>query len=151
MTISIGPSRRVTSLATALPSRRSARSIEASPSRKLVSRTSASQAGNVGRKKRICCWLGTNEIPSAAASNAKTDAADQACGAQASGYAVGPASLRRAKQAFQHLQRRGLEPVAREAEGDQRIVVRPHRTVVVGHRVVAGLARGNRADAPAGE
>ena len=40
--------------------------------------------------------------------------------------------------------------VAREAGGDQRVVVRPDRSGVVAERVVAGLARAERADAPAG-
>ena len=44
-----------------------------------------------------------------------------------------------------------LEAVAREAQRDQRVVVRPDRAVVIGHRVVARLAHGDGADAPAGE
>ncbi len=49
------------------------------------------------------------------------------------------------------MRHRMLQAVAREAERDQRVVVRPDRTVMVGHRVVARLAFGDRADAPARE
>src|SRR5439155_12971164 len=43
---------------------------------------------------------------------------------------------------------RMLQAVAREAERDQRIVVRPDRSVVIGHRVVADFAPRDGADAP---
>src|SRR5947207_14956855 len=44
-----------------------------------------------------------------------------------------------------------FEAVAGKAERDQRVVMRPDRAVVIGHRIVAGLAQRHRADAPAGE
>ena len=46
------------------------------------------------------------------------------------------------------MRHRMLQAVAREAERDQRIVVRPDRSVVIGHRVVTGFAARNGADAP---
>ena len=44
-----------------------------------------------------------------------------------------------------------LEAVAAQAPGDERVVERPDRADVVADRVVAALALGQRADAPAGE
>src|SRR6185437_4629164 len=44
-----------------------------------------------------------------------------------------------------------LQAIPREPQGDQRIVVRPDRAVVVGHRIVAGFALGDGANAPARE
>ncbi len=49
------------------------------------------------------------------------------------------------------MRHRMLQPVAGKAERDQRIVVRPDRPVVIGHRIVARLALRDGADAPAGE
>ena len=46
---------------------------------------------------------------------------------------------------------RALQPVAREPERDQRVVVRPDRAVVIRHRIVARLAARDGADAPARE
>ena len=46
---------------------------------------------------------------------------------------------------------RTLEAVAREAERDQRIVVRPDRAVVIGHRIVAHFTARHGPDPPAGE
>ena len=46
------------------------------------------------------------------------------------------------------MRHRMLQAVAREAERDQRIVVRPDRSIVIGHRVVTGFAARHRADAP---
>ena len=46
---------------------------------------------------------------------------------------------------------RAGETVSRHAGGDDRVVVRPDRAVVIRLRVVASLAGGNRADAPAGK
>src|SRR5262249_58751776 len=43
------------------------------------------------------------------------------------------------------------QTVTREPERDQRVVVRPDRSVVIGHRIVAGFAQRDGADAPAGE
>lgn len=45
----------------------------------------------------------------------------------------------------------GVQAVPRQAEGDHGVVVRPDAAAVVGQRVVRGLARGERTDAPAGE
>ena len=64
--------------------------------------------------------------------------------------AAGPVAGRR-RQPLEQPRRRGAVAVAGEAEADQRVVVRPDRAVVVAHRVVAGLGRRQRADAPAGE
>ena len=50
------------------------------------------------------------------------------------------------------LEQRGgalLESVVRKSDGDHRIVVRPDRSVVIRHRVVAGLTFGNGPYAPA--
>src|ERR1700761_6412658 len=44
-----------------------------------------------------------------------------------------------------------LQAVAREPERDQRIVMRPDRAVMIGHRIVAGLVQRDGADAPARE
>ncbi len=55
------------------------------------------------------------------------------------------------EQACEQALDRALQAVAREPERDQRIVVRPDRTVVVGHRIVARFSVRDRADAPAGE
>ncbi len=44
-----------------------------------------------------------------------------------------------------------LQAVVREPERGERVVVRPDRSVVVRHRVVARLAQGDGADPPAGE
>src|SRR5215210_1092168 len=44
-----------------------------------------------------------------------------------------------------------VKPVTRKAFGNQPVVVRPHRTVVVRHRIVAGLDRRERADPPTRE
>src|SRR4030095_11799804 len=38
--------------------------------------------------------------------------------------------------------------VARQSQRDQRVVVRPDRAIVVGHRVVASLGGGDRPNAP---
>src|SRR6185437_16234836 len=48
---------------------------------------------------------------------------------------------------------RGLAPetVARETRGNQGIVVRPDRAVVVAHRIVSRLGRGDGAYAPSGK
>ena len=43
------------------------------------------------------------------------------------------------EQRAEHLRGRPLQAVAREAHGDQAVVVRPDRAVVIGHRVVARL------------
>ena len=43
------------------------------------------------------------------------------------------------------------QPVARQAEGDQSVVMRPDRAVVIGHGIVARLGGGHGADAPARE
>ena len=43
------------------------------------------------------------------------------------------------------------QSVSSEAEADQRVVVRPDRAVVVGHRIVARFGRSDRPDAPASE
>src|SRR4051794_4917042 len=58
---------------------------------------------------------------------------------------------RRVEQALEDMRHRMLEAVAREPERDQRIVVRPDRAVMIGHRIVAHLALRDRADAPARE
>src|SRR6478672_8204071 len=55
------------------------------------------------------------------------------------------------EQAFEHPLDRSLEAVAREPERDQRVVVRPDRSVVIRHRIVARFGIGNGADAPAGK
>src|ERR671912_2378489 len=57
----------------------------------------------------------------------------------------------RAEQALVHACRSRLEAVAGEAKADDRIVVRPHRAVVIRHRVIASLALGDRADPPPAE
>src|SRR6478609_845905 len=46
------------------------------------------------------------------------------------------------------MRHRMLQAVAREAERDQRIVMRPDRSIVIGHRVVTGFAARYGADAP---
>src|SRR3984957_9480113 len=43
------------------------------------------------------------------------------------------------------------QSISSKAEADQRVVVRPDRAVVVGHRIVARFGRGDRPDAPARE
>src|SRR5262245_45972034 len=58
---------------------------------------------------------------------------------------------RRIEQALEHALDRAIEAAAREPERNQRIVVRPDRAVVVGHRVVARFRAGDGANAPAGE
>src|SRR5918996_4086678 len=58
---------------------------------------------------------------------------------------------RRVEQALEYPGRLAREAVAREPRGDHRVVVWPERAVVVAHRVVAQLGRGNRPDAPAGK
>ena len=52
------------------------------------------------------------------------------------------------EQGLEQMRHRMLQAVAREAERDQRIVVRPDRSIVIGHRVVTGFAARHRADAP---
>src|SRR5690625_878523 len=44
-----------------------------------------------------------------------------------------------------------FQTIAGQPQGDQRVVVWPDRTVVVGNRAVARFARGDRADPPAGK
>src|SRR5438270_378930 len=48
-------------------------------------------------------------------------------------------------------ERLGAVAVARKSERDQRVVMRPHRAVVIGRGVEAPLAPRERADAPAAE
>src|SRR6266702_1446644 len=45
--------------------------------------------------------------------------------------------------------RLGREPVALEAQGDDAVVVWPHGSQLIGKRVVSGVTRGQRANAPA--
>ena len=52
------------------------------------------------------------------------------------------------EQALEHMFDRMLQSVAREAECDQRIIVRPDRSIVIGHRIVTRLAARDGADAP---
>ena len=59
--------------------------------------------------------------------------------------------LDRLEEAGEHLHRPVLAAVARQPQGDQRVVVRPDRAVVVRHRVVAHLVGVEGADPPAGE
>ena len=54
-------------------------------------------------------------------------------------------------QAQHHPQRSGAKPVVRKATCHERVVVRPDRTVVIAHGIVARLAARERADAPARE
>ena len=93
--------------------------------------------------------------------------AAHACGREAVGKATGT-DVSATREAGEHLGQAVLEvrcrgedrggdrarrlvvSVAREAGGDQRVVVRPDRPGVVAERVVAGLARAEGADAPAG-
>ena len=93
---------------------------------------------------------------------------DQACGLHAVGYctgyfvcarAIAAERLRQAaveelggiEDARGDLRRLLLEAVAAKAPGDERVVERPDRADVVADRVVAPLALGERANAPAGE
>src|SRR5450432_4162996 len=55
------------------------------------------------------------------------------------------------EQALEHLLDRMLQPVAREAECDQRVVMRPDRPVMIRHRIIACLAQRDGANTPAGE
>src|ERR1700722_450445 len=55
------------------------------------------------------------------------------------------------KQRLEQKIDRMLEAVTREPKGDQRIVVRPDRSVMIGHWIVTRFTVGHSADAPAGE
>src|SRR6266567_3495271 len=44
-----------------------------------------------------------------------------------------------------------LESVSAEPRRDQSVIVRPDRSIVIGHRIVARLAASHRTDAPTGE
>src|SRR3954451_19977182 len=55
------------------------------------------------------------------------------------------------EQSLEDMRDRMLEPITREPERDQRIVVRPDRPVMIGHRIVTHLALRDGADAPARE
>ena len=55
------------------------------------------------------------------------------------------------EQALEDVLDRMHQTVARQPERDQRVVVRPDRPVMIGHRIVAGLAERNGANAPTGE
>src|SRR5918993_2427642 len=57
----------------------------------------------------------------------------------------------RAEQALQDTSGLGFEAIACKPEADQRVVVGPHRAVVIRHGIVAGFAMSNRADAPSAE
>src|SRR5262245_3606567 len=55
------------------------------------------------------------------------------------------------EQALEDALDRTPEPVAGQAERNQRIVMRPDRAVVIGHRIVARFGIGDGANAPSGE
>src|SRR6266487_949479 len=44
-----------------------------------------------------------------------------------------------------------LQSVSGESRGDQGVIVRPDRSIVIGHGIVARLAASHRTDAPTGE
>ena len=160
---------RNTSNDTSSPWRRTRRSTLEGPSRNSRSTTSLRKAGRRGLRSRISPRRASNSRPRAASSNVNGVALAQACGAQATGYSVGPRCFSApeaaeqfrkppqihigggVEQALEHLLDRMLQAVAREPERDQRVVVRPDRTVVIGHRIVARFAARHGADAPAGE
>ena len=52
---------------------------------------------------------------------------------------------------LQNVEHSGLQTIASETRGDQRVIMRPDRASVIGHRVVPHLRGGQRADAPARE
>ena len=65
------------------------------------------------------------------------------------GHAVLVEIQARIEQPAEHAQRLAGVAIARHAAGDQRVVVRPDRPVVVRHWVVARALAGNGANAPA--
>src|SRR6202048_3714933 len=145
-----------TSTDTLLRWRRSLTSTLAPLSCRSRSTMSSRNDGRLGLRRRISFAAGSNWSP--------ID-----CSISVNGRARGPAAapaLKTAeqfrqpphlhivsgiKQTFEHAIEAVFEPAAGEPERNQRIVVRPNRAVVIGHRIIARLARGNGADAPAGE
>src|SRR6185312_14070215 len=55
------------------------------------------------------------------------------------------------EQALKDVLDRRLEAIVAESKRDQRVVMRPNRSVVIGHGIVARLAERDRAYAPAAE
>src|SRR5262249_58837703 len=55
------------------------------------------------------------------------------------------------EQALEHMLDRMLQAIPREPERNQRVVMWPDRAVVIGHRIIPGLAERDRANTPAGE
>src|SRR5438067_3177750 len=93
------------------------------------------------------------------------EAADQDCGEHATGYNVGPSPLRRSKpekfwqaaqingaadveQAEQNMSGQFFDSIIGKTFRDEGIVVRPHRPVVIGNRIVANFRRSQRAHSP---
>ena len=52
------------------------------------------------------------------------------------------------KQARKDADRFGLEPIARQPQGTQRVIVRPDGAIVGRHQVMARFALSDRANAP---
>ena len=57
---------------------------------------------------------------------------------------------RQVEQSRQHTKRKILVCTSQRAKGDQRVIVRPYRAVVIRHRVIASLARYQSPDTPSG-
>src|SRR5579864_976383 len=57
----------------------------------------------------------------------------------------------RVKQRLEQLFNAMLEPISREPQRNERIIVGPDRSVMIGHRIVTRLSLRHRANAPAGE
>ena len=163
------PSRASTLMVTSVPCRLSRRSRREPPRRRprkvtslrnsgthgLVNRTSL--AAYASSKPRQACRKrerrgrrpGLRRAGHGIARRAAARAPDEAA-KQFRQAALVLAACRR-EHSFEHDGRLLAQPIAREAERDDGVVVRPYRAVVIRHRIVARLAARQRADAPAAE
>ena len=166
VTISTWPSRLSTVTPTSCGWRSRRTSMRASPTARSVNRSQSSVSGSRPRENEMRRAGASMCTPSVAASSRKTAPAAQACGAHATGIERGilaTTARKTANQLRQPVQIDRLtqighrrqdapggagEAVARHPRGDQRVVVRPDRAVVIRLRVVAPLGRRRRCARP---
>ena len=137
------------------------------PSRRSCSDTSSRNAGRRGLRSLISLASGSNSRPRDAvsaegratcpclrrtgdrierwASPTALEAAEQL--GQSAQIHVGCGVEETAKDAF----KLAFEPILRETERDQGVVMRPNRSVVIGHRIEGPLLTGDRSNTPTGK